>query len=104
MEMRANSENIAHSPDLGRCCIMRPMLNCNCGHIATIVPHLPNGEWTDDYSSARIARIVAGELQPMVVKLVWSCVLDAVAWIAGAGRDFPRWVEGGFRLTSDRRL
>ncbi|KAJ5301613.1 hypothetical protein N7508_006476 [Penicillium antarcticum] len=98
MAMRANSENTAHSPDLGRCCIMRPMLDCNCGHNATICGH------TSQRPSARVAGIVTGELQPMVVKLVWSCVLDAVAWIAGAGRDFLRWVEGGFPLTGDRRL
>ncbi|KAJ5588771.1 hypothetical protein N7537_011449 [Penicillium hordei] len=36
--MRANSENTAHSPDLGRYCIMRPMLNCNRENHATIVP------------------------------------------------------------------
>ncbi|KAJ6091127.1 hypothetical protein N7499_003278, partial [Penicillium canescens] len=85
--MRANSENI------GRYCIMRPMLDCNRENHATIIPSL-----------ARVVGIVAGELQPVVVKLVSSRVLDAVAWIAGAGRDFLRWVEGGFRLTGDRRL
>lgn len=48
--------------------------------------------------------IVAGELQPVAMKLVWFRVLDAVAWIAGAGRDCLRWVEGEVRLTGDRRL
>ncbi|KAJ5346745.1 hypothetical protein N7541_001790 [Penicillium brevicompactum] len=87
--MRANSENTALSPDLGRYCIMRPMLDCNHESHATIVP---------------VVGIVAGELQPVAMKLVWFRVLDAVAWIAGAGRDCLRWVEGEVRLTGDRRL
>ena len=52
----------------------------------------------------RVVVIFAGELQPVVVKLVWSRVLDAVAWIPGAGRDLLRWGEGRFRLTDDHRL
>lgn len=38
----------------------------------------------------RVVVIFAGELQPVVVKLVWSRVLDAVAWIPGVGRDLLR--------------
>lgn len=37
--------------------------------------------------------VFAIELQPVVVKLVWSRVLDAVTWILGASRDLLRWVE-----------
>ncbi|KAJ5275705.1 hypothetical protein N7505_004250 [Penicillium chrysogenum] len=61
---------------------MQPMLDCNHENHATIVPH------TSQRPSARVVGIVAGELQPVVVKLVLSRLLNAAAWIAGAGRDF----------------
>jgi hypothetical protein len=91
---------------------MRPMPDRECGNRTTIIPS-PT-EWRTGWRlmwgmhrkgrpQGRVALIVAGELQPVLVKLVWSRVLDAVAWIAGAGRDLLRWVEGGFCLTGDRR-
>ncbi|CDM38079.1 unnamed protein product [Penicillium roqueforti FM164] len=52
----------------------------------------------------RVVVTFAGKLQPLVMKLVWSRVLDAVAWISGAGRDLLRCGESRFRLTGDRRL
>jgi hypothetical protein len=90
--MRANSENVAHSPDPGRCCIMRPMLDCNRENHATIVPS-PT-EWRTGW------RLVWAYVAKVISEGGGNCCWRTTARGCETGVQWPRFSALGRKRIS----